>query len=826
MTQPIEEFVSGVRRRLSVHRWLNFILASLLPVGTAGLIVYLAHHDAIPRPLELPLVGIAALALLFLFERAGRFIRPVSVEDAARHVDKETSAKERFLTAVTLDASAADVRSVLESQAADYIVRYDRRSAERFAIDRFARVSLLTAPAVAILAYLVVARIGSPPDRAGLAAGSARADELRELAKNDELPQTVQDDLLKLATALDEQGLYSEEAWERLEESMSALEELPPEDAPTSESASVDELSHDDGPGDDKTEVRRTGAETVRTKKGTAERQPAGARPIPPDVPQSGQDEPPPEPGRSDAAQPDRPSDQPRSEPPPDDGRNDPAAHVSPPENSPADPRSGDRQKASPEQSKQDQAKSEPPSDQQKARPPEDQSAQPKAGEEKAQTASLQKQDQGTIERDQSQKKDGAKKEQQESASGSKDAPKEDGGSGKGDKGKQGDQENPNQSTVGVGDGQKGKDGDKPGDVQSEGQSGAGKDDSGAKDGPAENSSAGGAGGDKGDGQKQPQGKDQAGQPGSSQGKQGKQGEKGSKAGGDQSGSRESSSAKQDGKKDGGAGEQQGGPQDLQQVKETLDRLKNEMSQKGASGGQQGAGGEQGGQQGEQQQPGGAQNGAQKAGSKAGRGAGGEKNDRPAEQGMSGQSGGKNQSQKSGEQDVRPAGRKSEGSTSPGDRPDGGKDARRPEPRPDQGRSAEQSGKGDERSPAQGDPKGDAQHGSMNDGAPPLPSEKGTSRRPDAIPRPSDTAERLGPFGGGDEGDGQKGPEKVEALSVQSQPGSIVVRTLGQSDGKRYKNTGPAKARESLGDEDFKKPESDVEQGSQPIPVEYRGILR
>lgn len=100
------------------------------------------------------------------------------------------------------------------------------------------------------------------------------------------------------------------------------------------------------------------------------------------------------------------------------------------------------------------------------------------------------------------------------------------------------------------------------------------------------------------------------------------------------------------------------------------------------------------------------------------------------------------------------------------------------------------------------------------------------SKRPDSLPAPSDTAPRFGPFDGGKDGNLKGKAQKVEEVSLVDNSEKIVVRSLGENDGKLYRNGGGAQAKTKLGEGEFAKPKSDVAESSQPIPVEYRDILR
>jgi hypothetical protein len=93
------------------------------------------------------------------------------------------------------------------------------------------------------------------------------------------------------------------------------------------------------------------------------------------------------------------------------------------------------------------------------------------------------------------------------------------------------------------------------------------------------------------------------------------------------------------------------------------------------------------------------------------------------------------------------------------------------------------------------------------------------------MPKPGDNAQRFGPFSGGDDGMLDKKDLGTQDVVIPQEE-KIVIKTLGAADDKRYKNSGEAKSRLEIGATEFQKPQADVADRSQPIPVEYQDILR
>ena len=84
----------------------------------------------------------------------------------------------------------------------------------------------------------------------------------------------------------------------------------------------------------------------------------------------------------------------------------------------------------------------------------------------------------------------------------------------------------------------------------------------------------------------------------------------------------------------------------------------------------------------------------------------------------------------------------------------------------------------------------------------------------------------LWPFSGGDSGNLDPKDAQIDSIDMPTGEEKIIVRSVGASDKKLYKNKPGARSKTELGSAEFTKPVADVSKSSQPIPVEYGDILR
>lgn len=760
------DLVLQVGRTLTRYRRLNLAAALLFPLLLGVVIGTAFALGLLPSSFLPPSLGILAVIALYLYERGGYLLSRVTVEDAGRHLDSVTGAKERFLTLATLPEAEADpVREAIEAQVAPLAERYLTEHSERIKVEPTARLSLFLSPLAGVVLGLLLlhheALVETPTAEAN-ALSVARAEAVRELAeRTPDLPDAMKEQLEQLATTLEERGLFSEEALKQLEQSLDGLDKLEsagenPENITLEEAQKIESKTS----GEEKAQSKENAQQSLSEQKQGDERESDAAASTKQNRPEAQQDP---------AAQPSaQPTAVPSETPPPTSEQ----LH---------------EQISNAQQQQQQQEASQ----------------QPPGGEEKQGVKSLQQKDDGDLKKGQKEQPQGESTKQ--GASEQKDGKKE----SPGEKGQQegaGQQDDPKKGTAGVGDG-KGEAKGKQSKDQIGGETDSGSDSSGAKEGSAKNDAAGGGEGDE-----------QGAKQGDEKGKGDASGKAGEKSGEGKAQGRNDSK----GEMKPGAGDSKS----TQTVKEELESLKEEMtsgkpqeSKRGEQGQEQKQGGDkQGGdKQGGDKQGAGEQGGEKspksdgakggksgdKAGDKPGDGANGKQPNGGEKQG--GEKGGKQPGSKGGSE------------TAPGGEPKG-------EPKqPPDGEKGESQGPGNK--PNTGSPDGDKQ--SMGEGVVPKdPNGKLRSKRPDALPAPSDTAPRFGPFDGGKDGNLKGKPEKVEEVSLLDNSEKIVVRSLGENDGKLYRNSGSAQAKTKLGEGEFAKPKSDIAESSQPIPVEYRDILR
>lgn len=99
------------------------------------------------------------------------------------------------------------------------------------------------------------------------------------------------------------------------------------------------------------------------------------------------------------------------------------------------------------------------------------------------------------------------------------------------------------------------------------------------------------------------------------------------------------------------------------------------------------------------------------------------------------------------------------------------------------------------------------------------------SRRAEKLPEGTSEAQRYGAPGEGDQGPLTSEKDKHTQVAIPLEE-KITVNSLGASDNKLYKNKPGSHAKTELGPADFSKVEPDNAKSRQPIPIEYKDLLR
>lgn len=141
--------------------------------------------------------------------------------------------------------------------------------------------------------------------------------------------------------------------------------------------------------------------------------------------------------------------------------------------------------------------------------------------------------------------------------------------------------------------------------------------------------------------------------------------------------------------------------------------------------------------------------------------------------------------------------------------------AHRPQDSPQETKSQDKQGKSS--TPREGDSR-------LADQAAAKDSPQGKNDRPTNVDDPQ-VPPRYTSSGEGKDGLDHSKVKQYTKIEVPQEE-KILVRNVGGSDGKTYKNTSPASAKTKLGAEDFEKPKADQTKEKQAIPVEYQGLLR
>lgn len=827
------DLIESVQRRLRFIRWMNLALCALLPAALSAAAWLCFSRNLIPSGLQLGAVALVTVLALALTEALRPLLRRASPEEAARAVDRATGAKERFLTVATEPEGSPAVRLV-ESQAAAFIETFDMRTAVPLRLERPSRISLFVSPLIAgtVLAVLYWPRPPAavpPPVIPSDAVAQERADEIRDLLdRSPELPQPARESLEKLSQALDQHGLKDEETAAMLEEAtetLAALDSLEEQNKPPKDTVSSNTSDLTEPPGRDN-----------------------GRQGKPQDISAS-----------NDRSTPNTPDHQQSEESKEQRSPSEPAnARSNPKEEPPAESKqSGDRESPPPSESEKQSAGEKQPkgADQQPStQSQKDQAKNEQSGKDQQQAAKQAEKESAEGSKKDGSKGDGAQKSpengaKQQSQDGEKSGSKEARQSEK----KQTTEDDPQKDMTGVGEGNgKGRSGSKK---EQKGETQSGSDDSGAKDGDPKNEAkqAGSSGGDKASKGKE-QGKGNGQQADSSNDKAGKQ-----SSGGESGGPAAALQQKlqQIRREMEGRKPQQNGPDGKQGEKQQDQKQqgsgakgegqKGERKQQKPGDSQQQSGGDQQKQAADQKQPGQKQGpGDEKQNKPDGKTpeekqSGGEKSPKSQEQKQGGQQADSQQRQSpeaKGGDPKKQDGEKSAQKEQPQDSA-GGKQGANPETKnsgdpanhakqPQEPQPAATPNGGEPKGGAQGNAKGATEGRPQEDGKQDseraLPSQV-RSQRPEGHPEPGDAGKKLGPFGGGDEGDLQVKDQQTTKVFIPPEE-KLVVRSLGESDGKRYRNSGESKAKTELGAADFIKPPPDTAGQSQPIPVEYQGILR
>lgn len=221
--------IDAVRRRITFIRRSNFAIAilSLLLAGT--LIWTIGRRGVVTPELCYPLWGAFLWLLLEFSAKCLCWLRPAASSDAAKQIDRDLSAKERFLTLATghqLDPAGAQL---INSQVERLAASYSPTTALPFYLHPQAKVGLLASPllltglAVILWRYPVTATVAGHQLDSSTALQLA---ELRELAENsNSLPSEVREALVAVADSIEEHGLYTEETEEIVEEALQTVAE-------------------------------------------------------------------------------------------------------------------------------------------------------------------------------------------------------------------------------------------------------------------------------------------------------------------------------------------------------------------------------------------------------------------------------------------------------------------------------------------------------------------------------------------------------------------------------------------------------------------------
>jgi len=238
------ELINLTISRVTRIRRVNLAIVLCLPLVLSALAWLLASAGYIPRPFELPLFGFIVLLGFLFFDQSRELFSAASPDDAAKTIDEATQAKERFLTLASVqsesntDGSANPQLSLIEKQSEAFVERFDLKTSVPLTLTSTAKVSLLASPILlGIFLFLLVLQPSAAfaPSIAELNRSAEYADEIRELLENTpELPTPIRDDLEELAELIEEEGAFSDVAFEQIDQSIDSVAEFESDLSPDS----------------------------------------------------------------------------------------------------------------------------------------------------------------------------------------------------------------------------------------------------------------------------------------------------------------------------------------------------------------------------------------------------------------------------------------------------------------------------------------------------------------------------------------------------------------------------------------------------------------
>jgi len=225
-----DELITGVARRMTMVRRLNFALAMLLPVACLFASWTLIRYGFVPRRFAFLLYGSGGIILGAAAWRCFALAAGVSRVDAAALIDRLLESKERFVTITSFPRQAPGAsRSIIEQQSSDLARQFVLVQAVPLAWEKPAKLCAAAAmPLILLGSVILVFDLSGPfaPDAAALARGRENAQVLRQMAENSPLlPEQIKDDLHSIAAALEDEGIDSMPALAALDEALVHVDE-------------------------------------------------------------------------------------------------------------------------------------------------------------------------------------------------------------------------------------------------------------------------------------------------------------------------------------------------------------------------------------------------------------------------------------------------------------------------------------------------------------------------------------------------------------------------------------------------------------------------
>lgn len=237
------ELISSVAKRLTKKKRLNFWVLLLAPLGLIAISLTLTASYITNSVICASILGLAMAMLLAVLVKFAHLLKKTSNREAARLLDDELRCKERFLTIATLSPDSSELIAAsleaISTQGEELSKNFVLSERLPISLEKPARVSACISPIflLVLIALFWMLPAETKSFSADLANHTAKhIEQLKQIANaNDLLPSHINENLLELVRAIEEDGIISEEVANKAEallEEFAKLESNPPSTFP------------------------------------------------------------------------------------------------------------------------------------------------------------------------------------------------------------------------------------------------------------------------------------------------------------------------------------------------------------------------------------------------------------------------------------------------------------------------------------------------------------------------------------------------------------------------------------------------------------------